>query len=54
MIQGDHGYIEGYLKNGRLKSNFVPFACRSYKQILLMLPKKLHRYLWKEAESELA
>ena len=27
---GDHGYIEGHLENGRLKTNFVPFACRSY------------------------
>ena len=34
---GDHGYIEGHLENGRLKTNFVPFACRSYEQILLML-----------------
>ncbi|MFR7396104.1 MAG: hypothetical protein ACLUTA_13385 [Blautia wexlerae] len=28
---------EGHLENGRLKTNFVPFACRSYEQILLML-----------------
>ena len=34
---GDHGYIEGHLENGRLKTNFVPFACRSYEQIILML-----------------
>ena len=34
---GDHGYIEGHLEKGRLRINFVPFACRSYEQILLML-----------------
>ena len=34
---GEHGYIEGHLENGRLKTTFVPFACRSYEQILLML-----------------
>ena len=34
---GEHGYIEGHLENGRLKTNFVPFACRSYEQIILML-----------------
>ena len=34
---GEHGYIEGHLENGRLKTTFVPFACRSYEQILLIL-----------------
>lgn len=34
---GEHGYIEGHLENGRLKTTFVPFACRSYEQIILML-----------------
>ena len=34
---GEHGYIEGHLENGRLRTTFVPFACRSYEQILLML-----------------
>lgn len=34
---GDHGYIEGHLENGRLRVNFVPFACRSYEQMILML-----------------
>lgn len=34
---GEHGYIEGHLENGRLRTNFVPFASRSYEQIILML-----------------
>ena len=32
---GKHGYIEGRIENGRLRTTFVPFACRSYEQILL-------------------
>ena len=34
---GPHGYMEGELENGSLKIRFVPFACRSYEQITLML-----------------
>ena len=34
---GPHGYMEGELENGSLKTRFVPFACRSYEQITLML-----------------
>lgn len=34
---GDHGYIEGHIENGRLKTKFIPFACRSYEQIILTL-----------------
>lgn len=34
---GLHGYMEGHLENGRLRTRFVPFACRSYQQILLTL-----------------
>ena len=32
---GKHGYIEGRIENGRLRTAFVPFASRSYGQILL-------------------
>ncbi len=32
---GEHGYIEGVWQNGRLSLSFVPFACRSYEQIIL-------------------
>ena len=34
---GPHGYVEGRYENGQVKTNFVPFACRSYQQILLTL-----------------
>ena len=29
--------MEGRYENGQVKTNFVPFACRSYQQILLTL-----------------
>ena len=32
---------KGDLENGRLKTNFVPFACRSYEQIILMLQGRI-------------
>ena len=32
---GEHGYIEGRVENGKLRISFVPFAVRSYKQLLL-------------------
>lgn len=34
---GAHGYVEGHLENGRLRTNFVPFASSSYEQIILTL-----------------
>lgn len=34
---GQHGYIEGRFENGSVRINFVPFATRSYQQILLTL-----------------
>lgn len=34
---GKHGYIEGSVENGKVKTKFVPFACRSYQQILMVL-----------------
>lgn len=32
---GAHGYIEGRTEGGRLKISFVPFASRSYQQLIL-------------------
>lgn len=34
---GVHGYIEGRLENGRVRTEFVPFSSRSYEQILLTI-----------------
>ena len=34
---GPHGYVEGRLENGRLRTRFVPFASRSYEQIILTM-----------------
>ncbi len=34
---GAHGYIEGHIENGRLRTRFVPFASRAYEQIILTL-----------------
>lgn len=41
---GPHGYIEGRLEKGRIKTEFVPFACRSYEQILLILREDSTQY----------
>ncbi|MDC7290580.1 DNA repair exonuclease [Blautia schinkii] len=41
---GPHGYIEGWLEKGRIKTKFVPFACRSYEQILLILREDSTQY----------
>ena len=34
---GPHGYIRGWTKNGEIKTRFVPFAERSYMEVLLKL-----------------
>ncbi|MCD7868068.1 MAG: DNA repair exonuclease [Clostridiales bacterium] len=34
---GPHGYIEGRVVNGRLRTEFIPFASRSYQQLILSL-----------------
>lgn len=36
---GEHGYIEGVIERGRVRIRFVPFAVRSYGQILLTVDK---------------
>ncbi len=30
---GPHGYVEGQIVKGRLRTRFVPFACRSYEDL---------------------
>ena len=37
---GAHGYIEGHLESGRLRTTFVPFAASSYEQIILPLDEE--------------
>ena len=32
---GAHGYIEGRIENGKVKTRFVPFSIRTYSQLLL-------------------
>lgn len=32
---GPHGYIEGTMENGKVITQFVPFSCRTYQQIIL-------------------
>lgn len=32
---GERGYVEGRFENGRVKTRFVPFACRSYQKLVL-------------------
>lgn len=33
--QGVHGYIEGKYENGRVSTRFIPFASRSYRDLIL-------------------
>lgn len=49
---GSHGYIEGRLENGRLKTTFVPFACRSYQQLLLHVDEETTQLSLEEALKE--
>lgn len=37
---GPHGYIEGTVDGGRIRTRFVPFACRSYGQIGLTVSEE--------------
>lgn len=34
---GNRGYVEGRFEDGRVKTRFVPFACRSYQKLVLTL-----------------
>ena len=49
---GKHGYIEGRIENGRLRTTFVPFACRSYEQILLEVREETTQISLEEALKE--
>ena len=46
---GDHGYMEGRLINGRIRTEFVPFACRSYQQLILTLHEETTQISLEEA-----
>jgi DNA repair exonuclease SbcCD nuclease subunit len=37
---GEHGYMEGRIEKGRLRTKFVPFATRSYEQLILTMDEK--------------
>ena len=41
---GNHGYLEGTWENGRIHLEFVPFACRSYQQIVLTVREDSTQY----------
>ena len=32
---GEHGYIEGRIENGKIRTRFVPFSVRTYSQLLI-------------------
>lgn len=32
---GEHGYIEGRIENGKVRTRFVPFSIRTYSQLLI-------------------
>ena len=32
---GEHGYIEGRIENGKVRTRFVPFSMRTYNQLLI-------------------
>lgn len=45
---GKHGYIEGRFEDGGVRINFVPFACRSYQQLLLTLREESTQFSLEE------
>jgi DNA repair exonuclease SbcCD nuclease subunit len=49
---GAHGYIEGRLENGRIRTRFVPFAKRSYEQILLKVDEESTQHSLEETLKE--
>ena len=46
---GEHGYMEGRLINGRIRTEFVPFACRSYQQLVMTLHEETTQISLEEA-----
>ena len=48
MIQENHGYIEGSYDNDRMRLKFVPFASRSYQNLVLTLDETSTQYSLEE------
>ena len=46
---GEHGYMEGRVVNGRIRTEFVPFACRSYQQLVMPLLEETTQISLEEA-----
>ena len=46
---GEHGYMEGRTVEGRIRTEFVPFACRSYQQLVLNLHEETTQISLEEA-----
>jgi len=46
---GEHGYMEGRVVNGRIRTEFVPFACRSYQQLVMPLHEETTQISLEEA-----
>ena len=46
---GEHGYMEGRLVDGRIRTEFVPFACRSYQQLVMPLHEETTQISLEEA-----
>lgn len=45
---GAHGYVAGSFESGTMTTEFVPFACRSYQQILLPVREDTTQYALEE------
>ena len=45
---GEHGYIEGTYDQGRIRTRFVPFAVRSYQNLLLTVREGSTQYTLEE------
>ena len=45
---GPHGYVEGQIIRGRLRTRFVPFACRSYLDLAVKLDEETTQYSLEE------
>ena len=45
---GPHGYVEGQIIRGRLRTRFVPFACRSYLDLAVNLDEETTQYSLEE------
>lgn len=45
---GEHGYVEGWFEEGRVKTSFVPFACRSYQKLVLTVREDSTQYYLEE------